>query len=144
MRKVSVSSTLTVFHDGQFWVRVIEHFEDGKLAVKKIAFGAEPSNEEILQFVNDKWSQLHFSKSIIIEAVLPRRAAKSQKTYEGSVQGYAKSEPFPSKLQRGDVERARKDERGCQSVSKQNAPYAKTESQFEQRTAKRKRKHKGK
>ncbi len=123
MRKVSVSSTLTVFHDGQFWVRVIEHFEDGKLAVKKIAFGAEPSNEEILQFVNDKWSQLHFSKSII-EAVLPRRAANPKRRMREASKAMQKASHF-HQSSRGDVERARKDERGCQSVSKQNAPYAK-------------------
>lgn len=142
MRKVSVSSTLTVFHDGQFWVRVIEHFEDGKLAVKKIAFGAEPSNEEILQFVNDKWSQLHFSKSII-EAVLPRRAAESQKTYEGKRPRLCKKRAISIKAQEAmsrEREKMKEDARVCRSKTRRTQK----ELQFEQRTAKRKRKHKGK
>lgn len=31
MRKSEVSSTLTVYHDGQFWVGVVEHVEGGTL-----------------------------------------------------------------------------------------------------------------
>ena len=58
--QISVSSTLTVYHDGQFWVGIIEHVEDGKLGVARIVFGAEPSDEEILQFVVSRWEKLAF------------------------------------------------------------------------------------
>lgn len=49
MRKSEVSSTLTVYHDGQFWVGVVEHVENGMLSVARLVFGAEPSNEEVLR-----------------------------------------------------------------------------------------------
>ena len=49
--QISVSSTLTVYHDGQFWVGLAEHVEDGRYGVARIVFGAEPSDEEILRFV---------------------------------------------------------------------------------------------
>ena len=49
--QISASSTLTVYHDGQFWVGLAEHVEDGRYGVARIVFGAEPSDEEILQFV---------------------------------------------------------------------------------------------
>ena len=58
--QISVSSTLTLFHDGQFWVGIVEHAEDGKLGVARIVFGAEPSDEEILQFVVSNWENLVF------------------------------------------------------------------------------------
>lgn len=58
--QISVSSTLTVYHDGQFWVGLIEHVEDGKLGATRIVFGAEPSDEEILQFVVRRWEKLAF------------------------------------------------------------------------------------
>ena len=58
--QISVSSTLTLFHDGQFWVGVVEHVEDGSLGVARIVFGAEPSNEEVLQFVVSSWEKLSF------------------------------------------------------------------------------------
>ena len=58
--QISVSSTLTLFHDGQFWVGVIEHVEDDNFGITRIVFGAEPSKEEILQFVMEKWEKLSF------------------------------------------------------------------------------------
>ena len=39
--QISVSSTLTVYHDGQFWVGLAEHVEDGRYGVVRIVFGAE-------------------------------------------------------------------------------------------------------
>lgn len=61
--QISVSSTLTVYHDGQFWVGIIERIEEGRLEVARIIFGAEPSNEEILQFVIRSYEKLRFSSS---------------------------------------------------------------------------------
>ena len=43
--QISVSSTLTVYHDGQFWVGLAEHVEGGRYGVTRIVFGAEPSDE---------------------------------------------------------------------------------------------------
>lgn len=58
--QISVSSTLTLFHDGQFWVGIVEHAEDEKLGVARIVFGAEPSDEEILHLVVHQWEKLEF------------------------------------------------------------------------------------
>lgn len=58
--QISVSSTLTVYHDGQFWVGIVEHVENGQFGVARIVFGAEPSDEEILQFVVRRWEELSF------------------------------------------------------------------------------------
>ena len=52
--QISVSTTLTVFHDGQFWVGLAEHVEDGRYGVARIVFGVEPSDGEILQFIRSK------------------------------------------------------------------------------------------
>ena len=56
--QISVSSTLTVYHDGQFWVGLAEHVEDGRYGVARIVFGAEPSDEVILRFVTSEWEKL--------------------------------------------------------------------------------------
>lgn len=53
-------STLTVYYDGQFWVGLVKHVEDGRFGIARIYFGAEPSDEEILQFVMAKWKKLVF------------------------------------------------------------------------------------
>lgn len=58
--QISVSSTLTVYHNGQFWVGLTEHVEDGRYGVARIVFRAEPSDGEILQFVTSEWEKLSF------------------------------------------------------------------------------------
>ena len=70
MRKSEVSSTLTVYHDGQFWVGVVEHVENGMLSVARLVFGAEPSNEEVYTWGLERWSSLRLSAEA--EPVGPR------------------------------------------------------------------------
>ncbi|CAM3905525.1 YjdF family protein [Bacillus wiedmannii] len=43
---------LTVYYDGQFFVGIITHKEKGKLYGARYIFGMEPSDEEVLIFVN--------------------------------------------------------------------------------------------
>ncbi|MDR7245142.1 MULTISPECIES: YjdF family protein [Priestia] len=43
--------SLTIYHDGQFWVGIIEVVEGGKLKVFRYVFGAEPKDTEILDFI---------------------------------------------------------------------------------------------
>ena len=74
--QISVSSTLTVYHDGQFWVGLAEHVEDGRYGVARIVFGAEPSDEEILRFVVSKWERLSFFGE---EATETKKPAKNPK-----------------------------------------------------------------
>lgn len=74
--QTSVSSTLTVYHDGQFWVGLAEHVEDGKYGVARIVFGAEPSDGEILQFVVGKWEKLSFFGGKPAEASKPAKNPK--------------------------------------------------------------------
>ena len=74
--QISVSSTLTVYHDGQFWVGLAEHVEDGRYGAARIVFGEEPSNEEILRFVASKWAKLSFFGGDPAKANEPARRRK--------------------------------------------------------------------
>lgn len=67
MRKTTVSSTLTVCFDGQFWVGIVERVEDGRLSACRVVFGAEPSNEEVLDFVLREWARLPLSEPVACE-----------------------------------------------------------------------------
>lgn len=83
--QIGVSSTLTVFHDGQFWVGLAEHVEDGRYGVARIVFGAEPSDEEILRFATSEWEKLSFFGDKATETNKPaknpkRRAREAAKT----------------------------------------------------------------
>ncbi|MDQ0417614.1 thiol:disulfide interchange protein [Croceifilum oryzae] len=45
---------LKVFHDGQFWIGVVEEVVDDQLRAGKVMFGTEPKDTEILEFVNNE------------------------------------------------------------------------------------------
>jgi len=74
---------LTVFHDGQFWVGIIERTTEQGLFVSRHLFGAEPQNEEVLAFVNQQLLEIIRSQTISIpttqvstRAVNPKRRSR--------------------------------------------------------------------
>ena len=137
--QISVSSTLTVYHDGQFWVGLAEHVEDGRYGVVRIVFGAEPSNEEILQFVTSKWAELAFFGKEPAETRKPaknpkRRAREALKALRQPAMGTRAQQALSS--QRETMKRE-----SAQARSQRRADEA--EARFEQRKLKRKQKHRG-
>ena len=135
--QISVSSTLTVYHDGQFWVGLAEHVEDGKYSVARIVFGAEPSNEEILKFVVGKWEKLSFFDGKPAEASKPaknpkRRAREAAKTL--------KQPAMSTKAQQAlAAQREALKQESAHARSQRRAEEA--DARYEQRKLKRKQKH---
>lgn len=74
--QISVSSTLTVYQDGLFWVGLAERVEDGRYGIARIVFGAEPSDEEILRFVTSEWAKLAFFGDKAAETSKPAKNPK--------------------------------------------------------------------
>lgn len=137
--QISVSSTLTVFHDGQFWVGLAEHVEGGTYGVARIFFGAEPSNEEILQFVASKWAKLAFFGDDPTEESKPaknpkRRAREASRALKQPAMGTKAQQALASRRE------AMKRE-SVHARSQRRADEA--EARFEQRKLKRKQKHRG-
>lgn len=54
--------TLTVYFEDPFWVGVFERVEDDQLSVCRHVFGAEPTNAEVLAFVQQRFRKLAFSQ----------------------------------------------------------------------------------
>ncbi len=137
--QISVSSTLTVYHDGQFWVGLAEHVEDGTYGVARIVFGAEPSDEEILRFVVNRWEKLQFFGDKPTEA---RKPAKNPKRRIREAAKALKQPAMSTKAQQvlADQREALKQERD-HARSARRADEA--GARFEQRKAKRKQKHRG-
>ena len=137
--QISVSSTLTVYHDGQFWVGLAEHVEDGRYGAARIVFGAEPSNEETLRFVVSEWETLAFFGGKPAEASKPaknpkRRAREAAKTL--------KRPAVSTKAQQAlAAQREAMEQESAQAKSQRHADEA--EARFEQRKLKRKQKHRG-
>lgn len=137
--QISVSSTLTVYHDGQFWVGLAEHVEGGRYGVARIVFGTEPSDEEILQFVTSKWAELAFFGDDPAEASKPaknpkRRAREASKALKQPAMGTRAQQVLASQRETMKRESAR-------ARSQRRADEA--EARFEQRKLKRKQKHRG-
>lgn len=137
--QISVSSALTVYHDGQFWVGLAEHVEDGRYGVARIVFGAEPSDEEILRFVASEWEKLSFFGDDPAEASKParnpkRRAREAARALKQPAMGTKAQQALASRREAMKQESA-------QARSQRRADEA--DARFEQRRLKRKRKHRG-
>lgn len=137
--QISVSSTLTVHHDGQFWIGLAEHVEDGTYGVARIVFGTEPSDEEILQFVTSKWAELAFFGGDHAETSKPaknpkRRAREAAKALRPPAMSTKAKQALANQRETMKQESAR-------ARSQRRADEA--EARFEQRKLKRKQKHRG-
>ena len=137
--QISVSSTLTVYHDGQFWVGLAEHVEGGRYGVARIVFGAEPSNEEILQFVTSKWAKFAFFGD---EATETSKPAKNPKRRAREAAKALKRPAVSTKAQQAlAAQREAMKRESAQARSQRRADEA--ETRFEQRKLRRKQKHRG-
>ncbi len=140
MREIGVSSTLTVYHDGQFWVGVFEHVEDRKLSVCRIVFGAEPSNEEIQEIVCKRWNRLHFSTPVASD-VSPKTAANPKRRQREAARELRKTGPSTKAQQALSEEREAFAQQ--RKVNAHERREQEKQERFEQRQEKRKQKHRG-
>lgn len=137
--QISVSSTLTLYHDGQFWVGIVEHVEDGKLGVARIVFGAEPSDEEILEFVVKRWEKLSFYGNEVPDK--PKVAKNPKRRMREAAKALSKPATSTKAQQALSEQRESMKE---QSVHRRSLKKReKKQEQFELREAKRKEKHRG-
>lgn len=143
MRKSEVSSTLTVYHDGQFWVGVVEHVEDGMLRVARVVFGAEPSDEEVYRWVLERWLSLRLSAET--EPVGPR-AARIPGNPKRRAREAAKAMRQHGSSTASQLALARERERVKDELRSERAVRRQDEARFhwEDRRERKRRKHRGK
>ena len=56
--------TLTVFFDDPFWVGLFQRREGERMTAVKVVFGAEPRDEQVLQYILDAYWALSFSPPV--------------------------------------------------------------------------------
>ena len=140
MRKIRVSSTLTVYHDGQFWVGTFERIESDRLSACRIVFGAEPSNEEIQQLICERWNELRFTQSVAC-ADAPKTAVNPKRRQREAARDLAQRGPSTKAQQALAEEReAMAQERKADARERRDREK---QQRFEQRQEKRKQKHRG-
>ncbi|MCE5037611.1 YjdF family protein [Staphylococcus auricularis] len=80
---------LTIFHDGQFFVGLVEYRTKNKVTFSKYIFGPEPDDETVLRFIENKLlvlvnqSRVKVKKKATVKRINPKRlqrkVAKEQK-----------------------------------------------------------------
>ncbi|MDO4798783.1 MAG: YjdF family protein [Coriobacteriales bacterium] len=141
MRKIRVSSTLTVYHDGQFWVGVFERVEDGRYSACRVVFGAEPSSEEVLDLVCNGYNALRFTRPTTHEDT-PRQAAnpkRRQREASREMRRRGSSTKAQRALQEGREASARQ-----RKADARDRREEEKRRRFEQRQKRRKEKRRGK
>ena len=81
--------TLTVFFDEPFYAGLFEQAEEGRLRVSKVVFGAEPSDQQVYDWLLANYYKLRFSppvhgvKQIQLAANPKRRQRQAAKADAG-------------------------------------------------------------
>ena len=139
MRREGPSITFTVYFDGQFWVGTVERVEEGGLSAARVVFGAEPSEEEILKFILERWDTLRFSPEV--EAERRREPGNPKRRQREAAKAAAKAAPSTKAQQAMSAGyEARKDER---KAATRQAKQEESERRFALKQQKRKQKHRG-
>ncbi|MCR2032351.1 YjdF family protein [Anaerofustis stercorihominis] len=136
-----VKSKLTVFFEDPFYVGVIERKYKKRLEVVKVTFGKEPTDGEILEYLNNNYSKLKFIKAddTYIKKDISELSPKRLKRMVGKEM---KKKSISTKSQ--DLLKKQYEERKLEVKSKnREEKKQKEESLFELRQMKKKKKHKG-
>lgn len=131
--------SLTILFEDPFWIGLLESTEGDQMQVCKITFGAEPTEQGVLEFLNRNWSHLKYSKPIKAETKAKpknpkrmQREARKQTLATGigtKSQQALKQQQEENKLERKTISKAMRE--------------AENNRKFEIKQAKRKEKHKG-
>lgn len=136
-----VKSKLTVFFEDPFYVGVIERKYKKRLEVVKVTFGKEPTDGEILEYLNNNYSKLKFiaADDTYIKKDISELSPKRLKRMVGKEM---KKKSISTKSQ--DLLKKQYEERKLEVKSKnREEKKQKEERLFELRQMKKKKKHKG-
>jgi len=134
------TGALTVLFEDPFWIGLFEVTDEEGLHVCKVTFGAEPTGQEIIEFVEKNWHKLKYSEGIETTSTLeikksPKRQlreARKQMVLQGI--GTKSQQALKMQQERNKVER--------KQLSKAERE-AERQRKFDLRQTKKKEKHKG-
>ena len=137
---MKVSTKLTVFFDGTFWVGIFERVCEDAYEVSKMVFGSEPKDYEVYDFLLKNFQDLRFSNFLLTDKaeerkINPKRLQREVRK-ETENQGIGTKAQIALKLQH----EANKEERKVISREKREEEK---DRQFELSQEKKKEKHKG-
>ena len=134
------TGTLTVLFEDPFWIGLFEQTDHEGLHVCKVTFGAEPTDKEVMEFIDKNWHRLQFSQAVDVAQITeirqnPKRQLREAKK-QMQLQGIGTKSQQALKLQREQNKMERKQRSKAERE-------AEKQRQFDLRQAKRKEKHRG-
>ena len=131
--------SLTILFEDPFWIGLFEKREDNHLQVCKVTFGAEPTDQEVLEFVDKNWNQLKYSRPIETEL---RQSPKNPKRQMREARKQTKSTGIGTKSQQALKQQQEENKLERKTINRALKEKEK-ERKFELKQVKRKEKHKG-
>ena len=134
------SGALTVLFEDPFWIGLFEVTDEEGLHVCKVTFGAEPTGQEIIEFVEKNWHKLKYSEGIETTSTLEIKKSPKRQLREARKQmvsqgiGTKSQQALKMQQERNKVER--------KQLSKAERE-AERQRKFDLRQAKMKEKHRG-
>lgn len=130
---------LTVFFEEPFWIGVFERFEDGKLSVTKVTFGAEPKDYEVYDFILKHCYGLQFSPAV---AAVVKETKKNPKRVQRDVKKQLQDTGIGTKSQQA-LKLQQEQHKTERKVKSRKQKQANAERMFALKQQKKKDKHRG-
>ena len=131
---------LTVFFNDSFWEGVFERYEGGKLSAAKVAFGTEPKDYEVYEFILKHYYSLRFSPAV---AAVVKEIKKNPKKMQRDIRKTLGSTGVGTKSQQAlKLQQEQNKQERKEKTREQKAAEGKR--MFELKQQKKKEKHRGK
>ena len=134
-----VSLELTIYFENGFYYGLFEQENAQGLSVCRVTFGVEPQMNEVLEFVNRRFSQLQFSPAV---AVKKKRHCANPKRLQRLAKKEMKREKRSTKSQDALKLQQELNKQAKRSRLKAQKEYVQNRK-FQLKQQKRKEKHKG-
>ena len=112
---------LSIFHDGQFFIGLVEYREEDRVKLVKFTFGTEPNSAEIFNFIYGHLDELINQTKVSIEKKKPkkvnpkrlqRQVAKEQKQVQGKKSKKLKKEQAKARKRQLKVQKNKQKKKG--------------------------------
>lgn len=134
------TGSLTVLFEDPFWIGLFEMTDHEGLHVCKVTFGAEPTEKELMEFIDKNWNRLQFSQAVDVAPTteirknLKRQLREAKKQMQKLGIGTKSQQALKLQLEQNKKERKQRSKAEREAEKRR---------QFNLRQAKKKEKRKG-
>jgi hypothetical protein len=134
------TGSLTVLFEDPFWIGLFEITDREGLHVCKVTFGAEPTEKELMEFIDRNWNRLQFSQAVDVAPATEirknpkRQLREAQKQMQSQGIGTKSQQALKLQQEQNNMERKQRSKAEREAEKRR---------QFDLRQAKKKEKHKG-